>query len=86
MAKRGDSSDHKAEYSDLARKFCMLGAVECAYAIVLERKDDMRRRSLVSSDDADTLALSFAHPVPLPGPVEGRRHEEKLRLLKRRIV
>jgi hypothetical protein len=67
-----------------------LSAVEYGYdpndAIVLERKDDMRRRGLASPDDADALALTFAHPVFLPDPAEERRYEEKLRQLKRRIV
>jgi hypothetical protein len=67
-----------------------LGAVEYGYdaadAIILERKDDMRRRGLASPDDADALALTFAHPVFMPDPAEERRYEEKLRQLKRRIV
>ena len=44
-----------------------LGAVEYGYdasdAILLERKDDMRRRGLASPDDGDALALTFAYPV-----------------------
>ena len=67
-----------------------LGAVEYGYdandAILLERKDDMRRRGLASPDDADALALTFAHPVFMPDPGEERRYQEKLRQLKRRIV
>lgn len=31
--------------------------------IVLERKDDMKKRGLASPDCADALALTFAHPV-----------------------
>jgi len=41
-----------------------LGNVEYGYngadALVLERKDDMRRRGLASPDDGDALALTFA--------------------------
>ena len=32
-------------------------------AIQLERKEDMKRRGLASSDDGDALALTFAYPV-----------------------
>jgi hypothetical protein len=32
-------------------------------AIMLEKKEDMRRRGLASPDDADALALTFAFPV-----------------------
>src|SRR5262249_49706145 len=32
-------------------------------AIVLEKKEDMKRRGLASPDDADALALTFAYPV-----------------------
>jgi hypothetical protein len=34
-------------------------------AIVLERKDDMKKRGLASPDRADALALTFAMPVPM---------------------
>jgi hypothetical protein len=44
-----------------------LKAVDYGYdasdAILLERKDDMRRRGLASPDDGDALALTFAYPV-----------------------
>jgi hypothetical protein len=44
-----------------------LSAVEYGYdagdAIVLERKEDMKRRGLASPDDGDVLALTFAYPV-----------------------
>ena len=67
-----------------------LGAVEYGYdatdSILLERKDDMRRRGLASPDDGDALALTFAYPVVRPDPAEERRYEEGLRRLKRRIV
>jgi hypothetical protein len=49
-----------------------LGAVEYGYdaseAILLERKDDMRKRGLASPDDAYALALTFARPVYRPDP------------------
>jgi hypothetical protein len=32
-------------------------------AIMLERKEDMKRRGLASPDNADALALTFAYPV-----------------------
>jgi hypothetical protein len=35
--------------------------------IQLERKESMRSRGLASPDDADALALTFAHPVPIAG-------------------
>jgi len=31
--------------------------------ILLEKKDDMKKRGLASPDNADALALTFAHPV-----------------------
>ncbi|GEP61724.1 hypothetical protein [Reyranella soli] len=44
-----------------------LTGVEYGYdrhdAILLERKDDMRKRGLASPDDGDALALTFAYPV-----------------------
>jgi hypothetical protein len=47
-----------------------LGAVEYGYkmrdgqdAILLERKEDMKKRGLSSPDDGDALALTFAYPV-----------------------
>jgi len=42
-----------------------LSAVEYGYdagdAILLERKEDMKRRGLASPDDGDALALAFAY-------------------------
>ena len=36
--------------------------------IVLEKKEDMKKRGISSPDNADGLALTFAYPVPdLPG-------------------
>jgi hypothetical protein len=47
-----------------------LTSVEYGYAmrdggdcILLEKKEDMKRRGLASPDNADALALTFAHPV-----------------------
>ncbi|HKH67335.1 MAG TPA: hypothetical protein VKA75_08205, partial [Reyranella sp.] len=59
---------------------------DAADAILLEKKDDMRRRGLASPDDGDALALTFAYPVFAIDWVEERRTEEKLQRLKRRVV
>ena len=47
-----------------------LVAVEYGYSmregtdcIILERKEDMKKRGLASPDNADALALTFAHPI-----------------------
>jgi hypothetical protein len=47
-----------------------LTAVEYGYtprdgddAIILEKKEHMKKRGLASPDDGDALALTFAHPV-----------------------
>jgi hypothetical protein len=67
-----------------------LVAVEYGYdasdAILLERKDDMKRRGLASPDDGDALALTFAYPVAQRSETEDRRIEELIRGLKRRVV
>jgi hypothetical protein len=67
-----------------------LGNVEYGYdasdAILLERKDDMRRRGLASPDDGDALALTFARPVAKRDWAEERRFEEGLQRLRRRVV
>jgi len=55
-------------------------------AILLERRDDMRRRGLVSLDDGDALALTFAFPVGKRDWAEERRVDEGLTKLKRWIV
>ena len=55
-------------------------------AILLERKRDMRRRGLASPDDGDALALTFAYPVERRNWQEELRVQEKLAVLKRRIV
>ena len=52
-------------------------------AILLERKDDMRRRGLASPDDGDALALTFAYPVAKKDWADERRFEEGLQRLKR---
>lgn len=55
-------------------------------AILLERRDDMRRRGLASPDDGDALALTFAWPVERRDWEEKRRYEEKIARLKRWAV
>jgi hypothetical protein len=66
-----------------------LKAVDYGYdahdAILLERKDDVRRRGLASPDDGDALALTFAYPVAKRDWAEERRFEEGLQRLKRWI-
>ncbi len=67
-----------------------LGGVDYGYdasdAILLERKDDMRKRGLASPDDGDALALTFAYPVAKRDWAEERRFEEGLARLKRWVV
>jgi hypothetical protein len=67
-----------------------LGNVEYGYdatdALLLERKDDMRRRGLASPDDGDALALTFAYPVAKRDWAAERRFEEGLTRLKRWVV
>ena len=67
-----------------------LSAVEYSYdasdAILLERKDDMKKRGLASPDDGDALALTFAYPVAQHAEAEERRFEEGLKRLRRSIV
>jgi len=44
--------------------------------LVLESKDDLKKRGLDSPDSGDALALTFAKPVdPLPDPEEHRRRD-----------
>jgi hypothetical protein len=59
-----------------------------ANAILLERKDDMRKRGLASPDDADALALTFAQPVAIKAVTEQeeRRIEEKIASRRRGFV
>jgi hypothetical protein len=51
-----------------------LTAVEYSFnqrdQIQLERKESMKARGLASPDDADALALTFAHPVPVAMPYD----------------
>lgn len=67
-----------------------LTAVDYGYdasdAILLEKKDDMRRRGLASPDDGDALALTFAWPVFKLDWAEEHRIEEKLQRLRRHVV
>jgi hypothetical protein len=67
-----------------------LGGVEYGYdgadALLLERKDDMRRRGLASPDDGDALALTFALPVAKRDWAQERRFEEGLARLRRWVV
>jgi hypothetical protein len=64
-----------------------LSAVEYGYdagdAILLERKDDMRRRGLVAPDDGDALALTFAYALAQRDSADQRRSEESIRRLRR---
>jgi hypothetical protein len=55
-------------------------------ALLLEWKDDMRRRRLASPDDGDALALTFAHPVAKRDDREERLLQEAIRRWKRSIV
>jgi hypothetical protein len=55
-------------------------------AIMLERKDDMRRHGLASPDDGNALALTFAYPVAKRDWAEERRFEEGLERLRRWVV
>jgi hypothetical protein len=59
---------------------------DAADAILLERKDDMRRRRLASPDNGDALSLTFAYPVAKRDGAEGRRFDEGLKRLKTWIV
>ena len=87
-ADRTDASDAAARYAN--KRAADLKAVDYGYdvsdAILLERKDDMRRRGLASPDGGDALALTFAHPVAKRDWAEERRFEEGLQRLKRWIM
>jgi hypothetical protein len=48
-------------------------------AIQLERKEDMKRRGLASSDDGDALALTFSHPVLASSASRSRRPDRSYR-------
>lgn len=45
--------------------------------ILLERKEDMKKRGVASPDDADALALTFAYPVAPPTIGIERTHNSK---------
>jgi hypothetical protein len=47
--------------------------------IILERKERMRERGLASPDDADALALTFAHQVPVELPADAPRPARRVR-------
>lgn len=55
--------------------------------ILLEKKDDMKKRGLASPDDGDALALTFAYPTATKeiSKQQEKRYEEKLALLKARM-
>lgn len=55
-------------------------------AILLEKKDDMKKRGLASPDDGDALALTFAMPVARRNVEDNRRYEEKIKALRRRVL
>ena len=59
---------------------------DAANALLLERKQDMRRRGLASPDDGDALALTFAYPVAQRDEADERRPEELIKRLKRWVV
>jgi hypothetical protein len=63
-----------------------LKAVDYGYdasdAILLERKDDMRRRGLASPDDGDALALTFAYPVAKRDWAKERRASDFFKMTK----
>ncbi len=51
----------------LALQLCGPGYhINQANKLVIESKEDMKKRGLASPDDADALALTFAQPVALP--------------------
>jgi len=59
---------------------------DAANAILLEKKEDMRRRGLASPDDGDALALTFAYPVAARDEKLTRRTEDLYAALKRRVI
>jgi hypothetical protein len=59
---------------------------DAANAILLEKKEDMRRRGLASPDDGDALALTFAYPVAAKDERQTRRVEDLYANLRRRVV
>jgi hypothetical protein len=59
---------------------------DAANAILLEKKEDMRRRGLASPDDGDALALTFAYPVAARDEKLTRRTDDLMAALKRRVI
>src|SRR4029077_7677392 len=55
-------------------------------AILLEKKEDMRKRGLASPDDGDALALTLAYSVAAKDERRTRRQEELIAALKRRVI
>jgi hypothetical protein len=55
-------------------------------AILLEKKDDMKKRGLASPDDGDALALTFAMPVARRNVQDDKRYEDKIKALRRRVL
>jgi hypothetical protein len=55
-------------------------------AILLEKKDDMKKRGLASPDDGDAFALTFAMPVARKSVEDDRRYEDKIKALRRRVL
>ena len=52
-------------------------------AVLLEKKDDMKKRRLASPDDGDAFALTFAYPVAIKNRVMDERVREAFARLKR---
>lgn len=55
-------------------------AFDPAGRLVLERKEDMKRRGLASPDHGDALALTFAQDADLPGPFRQDRADSDFNL------
>jgi hypothetical protein len=55
-------------------------------AILLEKKDDMKKRGLASPDDGDAFVLTFAYPVARRNVDDNRRIAARLDALRKRVV
>lgn len=66
-----DDPDLRAELPSIEYGYMMKNGID---AIVLEKKEHMKKRGLASPDDADALALTFAYPV---GPTDHSYQFEK---------
>jgi hypothetical protein len=55
-------------------------------AILLEKKDDMKKRGLASPDDGDAFVLTFAYPVARKNVDDNRRIAARLDALRKRVV